>query len=77
MGRTHSPYLATGVTVLTSKTWEYVLGNTRYSSRAFGTLTAGYQYRSEGGIVIRPTVSRIVSNGEDGWLPGITLGFVF
>ena len=77
VGRTHSPYLAAGVTVATSKTWEFAPFNTRYDSSVFGAVTAGYQYRSERGIVIRPTVSRIVIDGDDGFWPGITLGIVF
>jgi hypothetical protein len=42
----------------------------------FGTLTAGYQYRSERGIV-RPIVSEILVDGERHWWPGITLGVTF
>ena len=77
VGTTHSPYLAAGITVATSKTRELSLGDTRFDSRVFGALTAGYQYRSEGGIVIRPTVSHIISDGDNGFWPGITLGFAF
>ena len=76
-GRTHSPYLAAGVTVATSKRREFVPGNTRYDSSVFGAVTAGYRYRSERGIVIRPTVSHIIIDGDDGFWPGITLGIVF
>jgi hypothetical protein len=78
VGRTHSPYLSGGLTLLPRKTREFFLRNTEYSLGTFGTLTAGYQYRSEGGIVIRPFVSRIlIEDDRDGWWPGITLGISF
>ena len=77
VGRTHSPYLSAGVTLSLSHTDEYLLGNKRFGSGAFGTLTAGYQYRSERGIVIRPIVSELFADGEHHWWPGITLGVTF
>lgn len=77
VGSTHSPYLAAGLTWSSSKAQELFLGNTRYGSAAFSTITAGYQYRSERGFVLRPTVSRIVTDGDDLWWPGITLGLTF
>jgi hypothetical protein len=77
VGSTHSPYLSAGLTWSPSKTRELLLGNTRYGSLVFSTITAGYQYRSEKGIVIRPTVSRIVIDGDDLFWPGITLGYAF
>lgn len=77
VGRTHSPYLSGGFTLLTSRTREFFLGNTESTVGAFGTLTAGYQYRSERGIVIRPFVSNIFVDEGNFWWPGITLGVSF
>ena len=77
IGRNHSPYLAAGLTMATSKTTEVLLGNTRYRIGAFSTLTLGYQYRSGGGILVRPTVSRIAIDGDFALWPGITLGYAF
>jgi len=77
VGRTHSPYLAAGVTLSASTADEFLLGNRRYDSFAFGTLTAGYQYRSESGIVIRPIISNIFDDRGRHWWPGITLGVSF
>jgi hypothetical protein len=77
VGRTHSPYLSGGFTLLTSRTREFFLGNTESNVGAFGTLTAGYQYRSESGIVIRPFVSHISIDEDNFWWPGITLGVSF
>lgn len=77
IGRNHSPYLAAGVTMATSKATEVLLGNTRNRFGAFSTLTLGYQYRSGRGIVVRPTVSRIAIDGDNALWPGITLGYAF
>lgn len=77
VGRTHSPYLSAGLTLSSSRTREFLLGNTRYGSGAFGVLTAGYQYRSGGGMVIRPTVNYIVIDGDYLLWPGLTLGYMF
>jgi len=77
VGRTHSPYLSGGLTLLTHRTREFLLGNSEFNVGAFGTLTAGYQYRSEGGIIIRPFVSNIFIDDDRLWWPGITLGVTF
>ena len=76
-GRTHSPYLAGGITVAPSKVRQIHLGNTFYNVNAFGTLTAGYQFRSRGGFVVRPTLNGLVFDGEPFLWPGILLGFAF
>lgn len=77
VGRAHSPYLAAGVTLSATTADEFLLGNTRVNSGAFGTFTVGYQYRSQRGIVIRPNVSQILIDGDNFWWPGITLGVSF
>jgi hypothetical protein len=76
MGRTHSLYLSAGATF--GVTNESFWGSSRnYSSGKVGTLTAGYQFRSRDGFIIRPVVTLFYNrSGAIGW-PGVMIGHTF
>ncbi|MBI4473379.1 MAG: hypothetical protein HY646_11980 [Acidobacteria bacterium] len=76
IGRTHSLYIAAGATVGISN--ETFWGSNRpYETATFGTVTWGYQFRSPGGFVIRPTVNLFYRDRESVIWPGFTIGHVF
>jgi hypothetical protein len=60
-------YLSAGVTCFAGITYR---GWTDW----FGTFSAGYQYQSDGGFFVRPTMN-LLYGGDDSWLlPGVTRG---
>jgi hypothetical protein len=72
VGDTHSLYLAAGTTgAVGSANWEEL------ESEWLGTFSAGYQYHSQTGFFVRPTLN-IIYKGED-WLllPGVAVGGSF
>ena len=75
VGDTHSLYVAAGTTLKVSKVDRS--RSTSYSADAIATATVGYQYRSSGGFLIRPTVSRVVGPDWTAIWPGVTMGFTF
>jgi autotransporter-like protein len=78
IGVRHSLYLSAGATLGLSHVREES-GSARSRGRAgaMGTGTIGYQYRSRGGFMIRPTVNLLYfSQGALLW-PGLTIGYDF
>jgi hypothetical protein len=76
IGRTHSLYLAAGATFGVSN--ESLWGSSRhYSSGKVGTVTAGYQFRSRDGFILRPTVTVFYNRSATLAWPGVTIGHTF
>jgi hypothetical protein len=76
IGDRHSLYLSAGATVLFSNAT--LFSNSRdYSSGALGTISGGYQFRSRGGFLIRPTVNYIFDGTRGVVWPGVTIGRMF
>jgi len=69
IGHKHGPYFTAGMTV-------GVRASTFYDSptAALGTVGAGYQYTSDRGFVIRPTLHMIFDRQNRAFWPGITIG---
>jgi hypothetical protein len=72
LGDIHSLYLSGGVT--------YIAGVSNWSDdwvEWVGTFSAGYQYQSEGGFFVRPTMNMFFRDGDFIVLPGVALGGSF
>jgi len=75
IGKTHSPYLAAGWTL---GVFSDLFGTSRdLSSTGVGTLTAGYQFRSSSGFILRPTVNLFYRVGTSLVWPGVMIGHSF
>ncbi len=71
VGDIHSLYLSGGATYLGGGSWDEDWGTW------FGTLSAGYQFQSEGGFFIRPLMTTIYKSDGFFVFPGITMGGSF
>jgi hypothetical protein len=69
IGHTHSPYFTAGMTL-------GVRASTFYDNptAALGTVGAGYQYISNRGFVIRPTLHVVFDRQNHAFWPGIMIG---
>src|SRR5262245_22358767 len=77
VGKTSSLYIAGGGTIGVSNLT--LIGPSRpYSTAVVGTITGGYQHRSAGGLLIRPTVTYFFDRSSSFccW-PGIMIGHSF
>ena len=77
VGDRHSLYLGAGTTLAFGSLGSILpFGEkpSNWSMRAMGTASVGYQYRSFGGFVIRPTVSFLMLGDQRVIWPGIILG---
>jgi hypothetical protein len=74
--KAHSLYGATGITVGISNLSLYT--NEPYRTGVAGTITGGYQYKSPGGFLIRPTVTFFYNAHQSFccW-PGVMIGHSF
>ena len=72
VGDIHSMYLSAGITYFAgSSNWE------EGWAEWFGTFSAGYQYQSEGGFFVRPTMSILFKDEGFLLIPGVALGGSF
>lgn len=72
VGDMHSLYLSGGVTfAVGTADW----GD--FESEALGTFSIGYQYQSEGGLFVRPTMSALFQGDDFLIWPGIAIGGSF
>jgi hypothetical protein len=76
VGRTHALYVAAGATIGTSNIPLFT-PSTQREGFAFGTATAGYQFRSSRGYIIRPVVHFIYGHNSGIFWPGVTIGRTF
>jgi hypothetical protein len=76
IGDKHSLYAGAGATL--SRSNLTLFSSSRpYSNSVFGTASVGYQYRTAGGTIIRPTANLFFKRNS--WIvwPGITIGHSF
>ena len=74
VGDIHSLYLSAGTTIAAASNWDET------ESNALFTGSIGYQYQSEGGFFVRPTLNIITDFDSDGAffvLPGVAIGGSF
>ncbi|MBN2185656.1 MAG: hypothetical protein JW746_10040 [Candidatus Krumholzibacteriota bacterium] len=74
VGDIHSLYLAGGASILAASNWD----ETESAAIYFGSI--GYQFQSEGGLFIRPTMNFIIDSDAEGlslFLPGVAIGGSF
>ena len=76
VGRRHALYVSAGATLGTSNIPLFV-DSTQRSGFAFGTVSAGYQFRSSGRYIIRPVVHFMYGRNSSVLWPGITIGRTF
>jgi hypothetical protein len=76
VGRRHALYVAAGATLGTSNIPLFTT-STQREGFAFGTATAGYQFRSSGGYIIRPVVHFLYGRNSVIVWPGVTIGRTF
>ena len=72
VGDIHSLYLSGGVT--------YFAGSDNWDegwAEWFGTFSAGYQYQSEGGFFVRPTMNFLYKDEGFVLIPGVAIGGSF
>ncbi len=73
-GDIHSLYLSTGITIVSASSWDETEAN------ALFTGSIGYQFQSEEGLFVRPTMNIIFDTDSDGFfivLPGVAIGGSF
>jgi hypothetical protein len=77
LGKTNSVYAAGGITLGVSNL-DLISSSRPYSTTIVGTVTAGYQHKSAGGFVVRPTVTFFYDRHSAFccW-PGVMIGHAF
>ena len=73
-GDIHSPYFSTGITIVSASSWDETEANVLFTG------SVGYQYQSEGGFFVRPTMNILFDTDSDGFfvvLPGVAIGGSF
>jgi hypothetical protein len=76
VGRRHALYTSAGATIGTSNVPLFTT-STQREGFAFGTVTAGYQFRSSRGYILRPVVHFVYGRDSSILWPGFTIGRTF
>ena len=75
MQKNASPYIGGGIVATSASTDSGPFSGS--GSGSYGYITPGFEYRSEGGILIRGSVYALIASGGTFVWPGLTVGIAF
>jgi len=70
-----SPYIGGGVVLISASTTSGPFSDS--GSTSYGYITPGFEYRSEGGFLVRGSVYALITSGGFFVWPGLTVGVAF